>query len=545
VTGGGPADKGSHPGGLSAARHELIQRRLRERGFVPRPGQERIRPREGSGPAPLSLNQEGIWFIDRLDPGQPTYNIPGVVRLRGELDVTALEASLGEIVERHDTLRTVFELSEAGLPVQVVVPSKPFRLPVHDLSHLQHDDREAEVARRAREDAATPFDLGRGPLFTAFLLRLARGEHALILKVHHLVIDGWSWGILTQELKALYRAHARSEPASLPPLGLRYADFAVWQRTWQQGDAYEELVAYWKTRLQGVQPLVLPTDRPQPSTPTIRGKHHPMRISPETTGALRQVATERGHTLFVVLLAAFKMLLRHYAGQDDIVVGATFANRSRSELEDIVGYFVTLLPLRTEVRGDLDVDTLLERVSDATSGAISHQSLPLTRLVAELGLARDVGRTPLFQVVFYLLTPDHNPAVFGFGLPGTTEVIHMDGVELTPIETECGLSRFDLMFLLWDLPGGLHGTVEYSTDLFEDATIANMVEAFQALLPLLARRRGESVDELTRQLVGELADRRRQETDAAKKRMLDSLGRIKPRVRSDSSTKNPSGATSA
>lgn len=514
---------------LSPERRALLQRMLRERGIEDRPTSGTIVPRKDEGPSPLSLNQEGIWFIHQLDPERPAYNIPGVVRLRGPLDVEALEASLGLILRRHDALRTVFDLDAAGVPVQKVTDPGPFELPVVDLSASSEQEQASEVQRRARADAETPFDLAHGPLFTAFLLRLSDVDHVLILKVHHLVIDGWSWGIVTEELKELYRSQRRGVEVGLPRPELQYVDFAVWQRDWLSGDRYDELVSYWSEQLRDLQSLDLPTDHPRPPVQSFRGKHQPLHVTEAEARRLRSFARTEGHTLFVVLLTAFKVMLRYYAKQDDIVVGATFANRGRSELEAIVGYFVTLLPLRTRVEGPSTVPSLLRRVSETASGAISHQALPLNRLVTELGLARDPSRTPLFQVVFYLLTPDHNPAVFGFGLPGTKEVVEMDDIELTPIETECHLARFDLMFLLWDLPEGLFGTVEYSTDLFDDATIGEMIDAFHAVLPLVADHRGRTVDDLSSRLARELEERRRRAAQESKQKMSSSLSRIRSR----------------
>lgn len=514
---------------LSPERRALLERMLRERGIEDRPASPGITPRQQDGPSPLSLNQEGIWFIHQLDPERPAYNIPGVVRLQGPLEVGALEKTLEILLRRHDALRTVFELNDTGVPVQTVTAPGPFELPVVDLSALTEQEQASEIQRRAQEDAETPFDLARGPLFTAFLLKLSDVEHVLVLKVHHLVIDGWSWGIVTEELKSLYRSQRRGVEVDLPRPELQYVDFAVWQRDWLSGDRYDELVRYWSDQLRDLQPLALPTDHPRPSVQSFRGKHQRLHVAEADAAGLRSFARSEGHTLFVVLLTAFKIMLRQYAKQDDIVVGATFANRGRSELESIVGYFVTLLPLRTRVEGSLAVPSLLRRVSETASGAISHQALPLNRLVTELGLARDPSRTPLFQVVFYLLTPDHNPAVFGFGLPGTKEVVEMDDIELTPIETECHLSRFDLMFLLWDLPEGLFGTVEYSTDLFDDATIGEMIDAFHAVLPLVAEHEGGSVDDLTSTLAHALEERRRRTAEESKQKMSSSLSRIRSR----------------
>ena len=517
----GPADS------LAAARAELLRLRLHERGLSSAPDVGTIRPRESGGPAPLSVNQEGIWFIHSLDPDKPTYNIPGVVRIAGRLDAEALEAALDRIVTRHESLRTVFTLSDEGTPLQVVTPPSPFHLPVVDLSGLPPEEREAEVVRRAREDAASPFDLSRGPLFTAHLLRLSSTEHALVLKVHHLVIDGWSWGILLRELRVLYRGFVRSEPVTLPALEIQYADYAAWQREWLTGDTYGELVSYWTRRLSGLRPLELPTDRPRPPVQSVEGRHEPLCIPGPVSERLRRFAQAEGHTLFVLLLAAFKVLLFELSKQEDIVVGATFANRDRRELEALVGYFVTLLPLRTRVTADLDVRQLLEAVSESTTGAISHQSLPLTRLVNELGLRRDPSRSPLFQVVFYLLTPDHNPAVFGFGLPGTEEAVEMEGVRLTPIETECGLSRFDLMFLLWDTPQDLRGTVEYRTDLFDRSTIAAAIEAFQVVLELIVRSPDATVGRVVTDLEEEVQRRRAENARASRRRMQESLVRMR------------------
>jgi non-ribosomal peptide synthetase component F len=319
-------------------------------------------------------------------------------------------------------------------------------------------------------------------------MRLSESEHVLVLNVHHIVADGWSMGVLTRELGVLYEAFSRGKPSPLPELPIQYADFALWQRQWMQGEVLEAQLAYWKQQL-GDSPAILrlPTDRLRPPVLSYHGKHLPLSFSQSLTEQLRTLSQQERVTVFMTLLAAFKALLYCATGQSDIVVGSAFANRNRSELERLIGFFVNTLPLRTDLSGNPSFRELLQRVREVTLGASSHQDLPLATLVRELQPKRDLGRNPLFQVEFALLTPDHNPAVYGYGLRSAVmETLELPELTVTPLDVEGGVARFDMAVFLWNLPTGLSGAWEYNTDLFESATIARLAAHFEVVLHSVA-----------------------------------------------------------
>ncbi|HST58339.1 MAG TPA: condensation domain-containing protein, partial [Longimicrobium sp.] len=324
-----------------------------------------VMPVERTGPLPLSFAQERLWFLDRMEPGSTTYNIPVAWRLGGALDETALERSVSEIVRRHEALRTVFsEVDDA--PVQVVVPFDGFVVPVEDLSGLGEAGREAAVRQRAGEEARRPFDLAAGPLFRAVLLRLGGEDHVLLLSMHHVVSDGWSMGVLFRELSALYAAYREGRESPLPELAVQYADYAVWQREQLEGEVLDRQLAYWRERLAGAPALLeLPTDHPRPAVQTFRGAHEQVELSLELLERLQALGRSEGATLYMTLLAAFQVLLSRYSGSDDIVVGSPIAGRTRKETEELIGFFVNTLVLRTDLRGDPSFREVLGRVRGA------------------------------------------------------------------------------------------------------------------------------------------------------------------------------------
>ncbi|HEX6240670.1 MAG TPA: condensation domain-containing protein, partial [Polyangiales bacterium] len=317
---------------LSAAKRAFIEARLR--GQVRSSG---IVPRAHRDGAPLSFAQERLWFIDRLEPGSAVYNIPLARRLDAR-DEAALERALGEVVRRHEALRTTFREVD-GSPVQVIAPFGGFTLPVEDLSALSEADREVEVRRRATEEAVLPFDLTAGPLFRAALLRLGAEEHVLLLSMHHIVSDGWSIGVLDRELWALYEAYREGRESPLPELAVQYADYAVWQREHLRGERLERQLSYWRERLAGAPELLeLPTDHPRPAVQTFRGASERIALSAELLERLRALGRSEGATLYMVVLAAFQVLLSKYSGSDDIVVGTPIAGRTRNEVAGLIGF---------------------------------------------------------------------------------------------------------------------------------------------------------------------------------------------------------------
>ncbi|HEU4561306.1 MAG TPA: amino acid adenylation domain-containing protein, partial [Longimicrobium sp.] len=430
-------------------------------------------PTERTGALPLSFAQERLWFIDRLEPGSAAYNIPVAWRLEGALDVAALEWSLGEIVRRHESLRTVFA-EAGGSPVQVIAPFGDFVLPVEDLSALGEADREAELRRRAGEVARRPFDLAEGPLFRAALLRLHPGEHVLLLSMHHIVSDGWSMDVLFRELAALYAAYREGGESPLPELPVQYADYALWQREHLRGEVLERQLSYWRERLAGAPELLeLPTDHPRPAVQTYRGAHERIELPLELLERLRALGRSEGATLYMTLLAAFQVLLSKHSGSEDIVVGTPVAGRTRTEVEELIGVFVNTLVLRTDLGGDPGFRGVLRRAREATLGAYEHQEVPFERLVEELRPERSLSHSPLFQVMFAL----QNAGGAGGALPG---------LSVSEFDAELASAKFDLSLSLTATSRGLQGGLTYSTDLFEPDTIARMARHLERVLEQVA-----------------------------------------------------------
>ncbi|HEX6747845.1 MAG TPA: non-ribosomal peptide synthase/polyketide synthase [Longimicrobium sp.] len=457
---------------LSPERRALLQKILRQQ-TAPAHEPDAIRPRAGGGPAPLSFAQERLWFIDRLEPGSAVYNIPAAWRLAGALDERALGRALGEIVRRHEVLRTTFGEVD-GSPAQVVAPFGGFALPVEDLSGLGEADREAAVRRRAGEEARRGFDLSAGPLFRAALLRLGAEDHVLLLTMHHAVSDGWSTGVLFRELSALYAAYRQGGESPLPELAVQYADYAVWQREQLVGEALERQLSYWRERLAGAPELLeLPTDRPRPPVQTHRGASVPVELSPELLERLQVLALREGATLYMVLLGAFQVLLSKYSGSEDIVVGSPIAGRTRREVEELIGFFVNTLVLRADLGGDPGFRDLLGRVREATLGAYAHQEVPFEKLVAELQPERSLSHSPLFQVSFTL----QNVEGRGDALAG---------LEVSGVGAAMEIAKFDLALTLAATPQGLRGALNYSTDLFERATVERMLGHLALVLEQVA-----------------------------------------------------------
>ncbi len=446
----------------------------------------RISQRQDAGPPPLSFAQERLWFLDRLQPGVPAYNLPAAIPYQGPLNADALGRSLVELVRRHEALRTTFS-EEDGRPVQRIHEPPSELLSLIDLREMPESTREAELQRLLEREAEHVFDLSRGPLFRATLVRVQDAYHVLMLTSHHVVCDGWSMGILRRELRQLYDAYSRGRRPSLPKLALQYADFAVWQREWLQGDVLEAQLAYWRRQLEGAPTrLELPTDRPRPATQTFAGAWQVFSLPKGVSSRLESLAQGEGATLFMLLLAAFKVLLHRYTGQTDLVIGTPIANRNRAEIEELIGFFVNSLPLRTELSGTLRFRELLTRVRATTLGAYAHQDLPFEKLVEELRLERSTSHPPVFQVMFALQNlPTHAAQAPEIG----------DDSE----ELRVGLctAKFDLTLSMEETPQGLVGYVEYNVDLFEHASVRRMVGHFRRLLSLLAEDLDARISDLS------------------------------------------------
>ena len=428
-----------------------------------------IVPVSRDGELPLSFAQQRLWFIDQLEPGNTVYNFPAAVRLKGLLNMVALRKSLNEIVKRHEVLRTTFAIVD-GRPVQVIAPVLTLTLPIVDLRELPETDREPEVQRLVTTEAQWPFDLTEGPLVRATLLRLGENEHVGLLTMHHIVSDGWSTGILIRELAALYEGFCSGKPTTLPALPIQYADFADWQRQWLEGEVLETQLRYWKKQLGGAPPLLeLPIDHPRPTMQTFHGAHQSLRLSKPISAGLKALSRQQGVTLFMTLIAAFKILLHSYTGQDDIIIGSPIANRNRLEIEGLIGFFVNTLVLRTDLSGDPNFREVLRRVREVCLGAYAHQDLPFERLVEELHVARNLSRNPLFQVMFVLQN-------------ARLDTWELSGLTLSPLEVDSGTTHFDLTLHIVDTGHELIATLAYNTDLFEAASIARMFRHYEMLL---------------------------------------------------------------
>ncbi|HEV2707211.1 MAG TPA: amino acid adenylation domain-containing protein [Pyrinomonadaceae bacterium] len=424
-------------------------------------------PRERA--LPLSFAQQRLWFLDQLEPGNPIYNLPTALRLRGALDVEALRRTLNEIVRRHEPLRTVFREKE-GEVVQVILPEQLVEMPLLNLSSLTEAEREREAERLARAEAQRGFDLSRGPQLRATLLQLSTEEHLLLFTMHHIISDGWSSGVLVREVATLYEAYAQGKESPLPELPVQYADYAVWQRDWLQGEVLTKQLAYWKKQLDGSPALLeFPTDYQRPAALTFRGAVLGVELSAQLTEELRALARREGVTLYMILLAAFQTLLSRYTGQQDIVVGSPIANRQRREIEPLIGFFVNTLVLRTDLSGNPSFRQLLKRVQEVTLGAYTHQDIPFEMLVEELQPERNLAFTPLFQMMFALQNA-----------PG--DELKLPGLALSRLDVWGGTTHFDLTLQLEESAQGLTGVVEYSVELFREETIRRLTRQLQTLL---------------------------------------------------------------
>jgi amino acid adenylation domain-containing protein/thioester reductase-like protein len=436
-------------------------------------------PRRPAGldPVPASFAQERLWFMDRLVPGNPAYNVPLALRIEGGLVPAALAAALGEVVRRHEALRTTFAERD-GQPVQVIAPpAARFLLPRVDLGALPATVRAAAARRLAQEEVERPFDLVRGPLLRTVLLRLGPAEHALLLGMHHIVSDGWSMGVLVREVSTLYTRLAHlaagdglASPSPLPGLAIQYADFAVWQRGWLSGEVLERQIAYWRQQLAGAPAaLALPADRPRPAMQTLRGARLRATFDAGLTQRLAQLARRHEASPYMLLLAGFQALLGRLSGQRDLVVGSPIANRHRTEVEPLIGFFVNTLAMRGDLAGDPPFGELIARTRRTALAAYAHQDLPFERLVGELRPERHLSSTPLFQAVCAM----QNAPVGRVELPG---------IALAPIAATARTVQFDLELHAWEADDELLLVLAYSAELFDAATACRLAGQLETLL---------------------------------------------------------------
>lgn len=442
-----------------------------------------IPKRSESDRIPLSFSQQRLWFIDQLYQGSSFYNIPIAIHLKGKLDLIALQESLNEIIQRHEAWRTSFIIIDRQ-PFQAIASRSNWELPIVNLEHLSGKNWDAEVQKIAFEEAQKPFNLSQLPLVRATLLRLSETEHIFLLTMHHIVSDGWSIGVFARELATLYAAFATGKSPSLSELPIQYADFAIWQRERFSRDRLATQLNYWKQQLSGDLPILqLPTDRPRPAIATFTGAKQYFTFSPTLTEALTKLSQQAEVTLFMTLLAAFNTLLYRYTEQEDILIGTSIANRNQSELEGILGLFVNTLVLRNNLGGDPTFRNLLSRVRDVTLDAYAHQDFPFEKLVEELQPDRDLSRNPLFQVMFVL----QNTPISGQEMAGLT---------WRGLDFDSGTSQFDLFLSIAESKQGLTGFWEYSTDLFDPATITQLIDNFQTLLTSIVENPDRQISQL-------------------------------------------------
>ena len=444
----------------------------------------RIAPAERGSPLPLSFAQQRLWFLAQMDGVSEAYHIPGGLRLKGDLDGKALRRALDRIVARHEALRTTFSLID-GEPVQriVAIENSSFLLLEHDL--FQHDDAQAELDRLVQLEAGASFDLERGPLVRGRLIRLAADEHALLITMHHIVSDGWSMGLLVNELSTLYGAFLRGADDPLPELEIQYADYAVWQRQWIEGEILQQQAAYWKSALAGVPALLeLPTDHPRPAQQDYAGGFVELKLDAKLTAALKSLGRKHGTTLFMTLLAAWAALLSRLSGQQDVVSGTATANRGRAEIENLIGFFVNTLALRLDLSGSPTVAELLAQARAQAVAAQQHQDIPFEQVVELANPVRSLAHSPLFQVMF-----DWQNA--------TEDRLELPGLELLPLKSSpYRVAKFDLRLFLEEGGDCISGGIEYATSLFEQGTIERYLGCFHALLEAMVADDTQTVDQL-------------------------------------------------
>ncbi|PYK95909.1 MAG: non-ribosomal peptide synthetase, partial [Verrucomicrobia bacterium] len=470
---------------LSDSQKALLEKRLQvaRNAAANRQGRPAIPRRAQQENIPLSCAQQRLWFLDQLEPGNPVYNLCQAMRLSGTLNLPALERSLGEIIRRHEVLRTNFVAIE-GNPVQLIAEKRTPELSVTDLSPTPGARRDEELRRVLQEEARKPFDLSRDLLLRPMLVRLEANEHVLLITMHHIVSDGWSLGVFFGELAAFYQSFSAGKPAALPELPIQYGDFALWERERLKEATLQKELVYWKKHLSGSSPVLeLPTDHPRPAAQTLRGATQTLQLPPTLTQALRNLSRQEGVTLFMLLLAVFQTLLHRYTGRKDILVGSGVAGRNTLELEKLIGFFVNTLVFRGDLTRNPTFRELLRRVRETVLGAFAHQDLPFEKLVEELQPERSLSRNPFFQVMFVFQSTPATPA-------------HLSGLKLESMDLDTGSAKFDLTLSMTETPQGLRAAMEYNTDLFERDTIARMLGHFQTLSEGIAANPEQNLSEL-------------------------------------------------
>ena len=422
---------------------------------------------------PASYAQQRMWLLDRLEPGNVSYNIPLAFRMKGELDHVALERGLNEIIRRHETLRTVFQ-EQAGELMQVIHAEASVRLPVEEVPGATASQRQKRVEEITNQEAGTGFDLSNGPLIRVRLLRVETEEHVLILVMHHIISDGWSIGVLWRELGSLYESYSRGEESKLEELQVQYADFAQWQRQWLESGELERQMAYWRERMAGAPPVLeMPTDYARPAVQSYRGRSESLAVSAEVVQKLKRLGAEEGVTLFMMLLGAMDVLLWRYSGQEDIVIGTPIANRRRSEIDGLIGCFANTLVMRVEVDGKESFRELMRRVKEVGLGAYANQDMPFEKLVEELQPERDFSHSPIFQAIFMFRNEPKGE-------------LKMGNLTLQNAEATYDTTKYEITFGVTEDDGALRGVIAYFTDLYKRSTIKRMARHFERLIQAIA-----------------------------------------------------------
>jgi hypothetical protein len=413
--------------------------------------------------------QQRLWLAHQLNPESPAYNVPRGLRLKGKLQIAALERALNEIIRRHEVLRTTFPATD-DLPVQRIAPELRLQLPMSDLRDIQADQRLGLARQLASEEFRLPFNLAAGPVLRAKLWRLANEDHVLLLTMHHIASDAWTGGVLLEELGTLYDAYLHDQPSPLPELSIQYADYAIWQRVFLSGDRLKEQLTYWRQHLESAPPLLaLPTDQPRPKVATFAGALHSMNISGSLLEQVKQLSRNEGATSFMTLLGIFTILLSRHSGSEDIVVGTDLANRTQLETEKLIGCFVNLLPMRIHSCGDLSFRELLQHVKVVALATYAHQDFPFEKMVAEFGTDRTRSYAPIVQVLFVKQN-----------IPGTGR--RLTGLEISNFEIPITNSKFDLAVFVDETADHLACHWLYSSDLFNESTIIKLSRQFAQLV---------------------------------------------------------------
>ncbi len=468
---------------ITRHKEELLSFLLNRNGSFPSAPKITRRQNDGDERIILSFGQERLWFLYQMDPANPFYNLNTAARLMGVLDIDALERGINEIISRHEILRTRYQVIE-GQPFGVVDSALKLTVEVTDLLRLSEPDRESEALKLSAEYFQQPFDLGKGPLIRASVLKLGEPNYLLLLSMHHIIFDGWSIGIFFRELATLYESYSAREPASLSDPTLQYSDFAYWQRQWLQGDALKTHLTFWKAYLSGANTILdLHTDRPRPPVQSFRGARRSFRIPSDVVESIKLLAQQEQATLFAALLSAFQTLLFRYTNQEDITVGTPVANRNKLEIENLIGFFVNTVPIRVDLSGDPTFRQLLGRVRETILEVQTHQEIPLERVVEEVQPKRELNRAPLFQVMFVLQNAPFPQ-------------LKLADLTLVPMEIDNGTAKFDLTLYMREMGRELTGSLAYNTDLFESTSIARMISCFQILLESVAADADQHISKL-------------------------------------------------